>query len=449
MLFWAYSVTWVRNRHLSERLTWSRVPLSFFGLIWLGFGVTFIVRFLALVYDPEYFCATNLPLWYLPPETFSKIWLSLAAFWIAFCAAFVAAMSWLPKNPPQKFILIEDIVSLANINILDIIAISSSMLIIVLNTVSVPISLLTPLGRIAFLYLIPIIIAWFLYFEGRKIGVRRFTYLIPGIITYFFNPYREVMLTILLCVLLPALQLQRIRSWYKLALLMILFLLTATQINDTYRSYEWGGNELYRQEKTETRWEYWQREPQASPWVKLSNRFHGFDSTALTVFAVPDTFPYSNRFLLSELAIRALFPRMILDTKSEIQRGRKFSTTIWSLNERGGTVKRDSAMIAPSLPGDLYSVHGLPIVILGALCFGFLVGLLESWARGSAPGTRCLLLVLFGVSCVGAIERDFTNGLANIIQQVIVLFFVLFVAQAIISHKKSVPSKTRLAKLIK
>jgi hypothetical protein len=355
----------------------------------------------------------------------------------------VATVVWLPKTAPKQFTLIEKFISLQNLILFDIIAILCSVLIIAVNIFIIPKAILTPMGRIAILYLLPLSAAWVLYFRGDPIGARRFVYFIPGIISYILNPYREVLVVNFCCILLPALQLRRITSWYKLALWMLLFLLVSTQITQIYRDYLWMNTKYYYQEKLAAQWENWQQTPANAPWVKLENRFHGFDSMALTTFFVPNFMPYSDRPLLQEMLVRAFIPRLIYSSKSALQRGREFSKTIWTFNTRGKAGKED-AMIAPSLPGDLYSVYGLSSLIIGALCFGLLVGLLENWGRGLGTEARCLLLVGFGLQIAGALERDFTNGLANIIQQIIALYVFLIIVSVILTHTRSTSAKIKL-----
>jgi hypothetical protein len=140
---------------------------------------------------------------------------------------------------------------------------------------------------------------------------------------------------------------------------------------------------------------------------------------------VPDLFPYSERNIMIEFLTRGFLPRAIYYAKSDVQWGREFSAGIWALDEKGNIVSRFSAMIAPSMSGDLYSVNGLFMIILGAFLWGLIIGFLERWIRTMGPVASCVLIALFGLRVAGGIERDFVNASANIIQVLLVLLLVV------------------------
>jgi hypothetical protein len=425
LLFIATTFLWAASAWLAgdgtarESFGWRVIPLSLFGFAWLGFGVFFIFRFLILLYDPIYFGATNFPLTKIPAAGLSRSWYCLAIFWVAFCVGFKAMFWWRP-TAPNTIIHLEDLSSTRNIPVMDAIAIISTILIIIANNQNFPKSLLTPVGHLSSLYLLPVIMAWLLHYQGQEIGTRRFFYLIPGIISYLFNPYREILFLLMAGLILPAMRMKKAFSLVKITIGVLFFLLAATIMTNTYRDYLWGSSEEYDRGSLSEQWETWKVRPYKSPWVKLGIRFHGFDSVALTLYAVPLYIPFSDRNIVYELLVSGFIPRMILDTKAEKSRSREFSTSIWAIGSRGFIEKRAPAVIAPSMPGDLYSIYGVAGIIGGALLFGLLVSYMEGWVRSTGPATSCILIGFFGVGVAGSLERDFVWATATLIQHLIV-----------------------------
>lgn len=427
IILWAASLWLVKDPRSQTRSSWESVLLSFFGVVWIGFGVDFILRFLLLAYDPDLFQATNLPLTILPPEVLSDTFSYLALFWIFFCLGFLCLAVWITRDPPRILADIEQLVSPRMTPLLDAVAIITTVLIILPFFRMVPKALLVPFGRSASLCAVPALISWILYFNGEEIGTRRFIYLLPLALAYLLSPFRAALFTLILCILIPALQFKKNLSFYKVLIIFIIFLIVSTYVNNIYRAYLWGESDRGSVDQTfSEEWETWKRNPGKSPWVLAADRFHGFDAMALTVYAVPEIFPYSNRNLLYEFMLISFVPRLIMDSKPLEARGREFSTTIWSLGVRGVSY-RTSAAIAPSMPGDLYSIHGVLSVILGAFIFGLLVGLLENWLRGSTTTVKCIILPLFWTGVGGSIEEDLVLGVGTLIQYLIVFFITLVI----------------------
>jgi len=425
IILWAASLWLAKDPRSQPRFSWKSVLLSLFGVVWIGFGADFILRFLLLAYDPDYFQATTFPLTLLPPEVLSETFFYLALFWIFFCLGFLCLAVWMTRKPPRILADMEQLVSLRMTPLLDVVAIVTTFLIIIPSVGLVPKALLVPLGRAASLCAVPALVAWILYFRGEKIGTRRFIYLLPLALAYLLSPYRSNLLTLILCILIPALQFRKNVSLYMVLIGFFIFLIVSTYVNNIYRAYLWGESDRDSVNQTFSEdWETWKRNPEKSPWVLAANRFHGFDSMALTVYAVPEIFPYSDRNLLYEFIITSFVPRLIMDIKPLINRGRQFSTTIWALG-LSGIIKRPSAPIAPSLPGDLYSINGVPIVIRGAFIFGLVIGLLENWLRGSSATVKCIMLPIFWVGIAENIEQDLILGVGSIIQYLIVFFIAL------------------------
>lgn len=323
-VFWASSAWLAVDRNARETLTWRVIPLSLFGFAWLGFGAFFIFRFLILLYDPIYFEATNFSLTKIAATGLTRSWTCLAIYWVAFCLGFKIMLWWQPPTP-RIIINLEELSSTKNYQLMDAIAIIATILLVVTHDERFPRSLVTPIGDLASLYILPLLIAWLWHYQGQDIGLRRFLYLIPGIVSYLLNPYRVIIIFLLAGICLPALRIKKTFSLTKLMIGIVLFLMVITVMNNSYRRYVWGSTGEYNQGSLSEQWETWMVRPYLSPWWILATRFHGFDSLALTLYAVPRLIPFSERHIVHELLVGGLVPRMILDTKVEKSRSREFS----------------------------------------------------------------------------------------------------------------------------
>ena len=412
VFLWGLSFLLLKKVVWRDEVSLKIVFISLFGYAWAAFFVDFILRFLVLVYNPELFRRTNFPLWLLPERALSRTWLHLLIFWGVFCCGFLIVYSWLPKRGP-KILFRLDLLGYFHrdkIKVLDAIMAMTLIAAIWVNSPEIPTPriILTPLGRFSALYVIPLVIAWGLYYNGQPIKSRRFIYILPGIITYILSPYREHLLVLLLCWLIPAVVVGGKISTKKILVVLITFFIVGTILNSAYREIKWGPNVKNEERQT---------------WVLLSNRFHGFDSMSLTVYAVPHIFPYSERPIIRGL-IYQVIPRMFFPSKKEVRHARQFSTSIWAIDKPRGVIERPSAMIAPSISGDLYSIHGVFTLILGAFLWGGIVGYLDRWVRGLKPVGRCVLFSLFGLCVAGGLERDFVNAAASIIHLVIIVLLM-------------------------
>jgi hypothetical protein len=421
---WLWSVRLTREADTRQDWNWKNIPLSFFGLAWISFGITFISRFIFLLYDPEFFRATQFPLWRMPAATFTWTWISLTLFWLCFTGGYLAIMRLSPHRPLilEKLDLLAAPASLLT---LDILVVCCSILIILSGREIVPRALSTPLGILGGFYAIAATTVWFNAFQGRPAGLRKFLYLIPGILVYLYSPYRALIFAVILCVLVPVLKTRRRLSLTSFLLAMLVLLLVATIVNDYRRSAM--KPEHDRRHDASLSDETWgSKEHRTQPsWGRIIDRFHGIDSMALNTHFVPSYFPYSHLNIFSDLLWR-IIPRSLMDKKSEVHRGQKFSVTIWAMGERGLT-KRDEANISPSMCADLYQIDGLPLVVVGAAFYGLLVGLLESWQRRGTPLNSCILLALFGMPVALGIEQEFNFAAATLVQMIIgLLCFLLF-----------------------
>jgi hypothetical protein len=420
---WAVSVILTRDPARPHVWSWRAIPLSLFGLAWIIVGITFFLRFPAVWYDPEFFRASQFPLWKLPATTFTWTWIALTLYWLAFAAGYFLITH---LSPPRPTLLgkLDLLASPENALILDLLVCCCCCLIILSGQGFIPRALGTPLAILGGFFVIGATIEWFGYFQGQSVGLRRFFYLIPGILIYFFSPFRTYIFAVALCILNPALKTRRWMSLATFSLAMVALLIIATIVNDyrraRIRENLYGSPEITLSNEALG----WQDEPENAPWVRLSKRFHGFDSLALTVHFVPSVFPYTQLNVFTEL-IRRVIPRAVIEKEAHTHRGRKFSTTIWAMGERG-LVRRPEANISPSMCADLYQINGIILIIIGAAFYGLLVGLLDSWQKRGYPLSSCILLTLFGVPVAMGIEQEFNFAASTLIQMLIGLFFLLF-----------------------
>jgi len=437
LLFWVASAMLAENRHARAALKWKIIPLSLFGFAWIDFGVIYIFRFLALLYDPVLFCATQFPMWEMPNHILSETFLYVGVYWSILCLGMVISKEVFSRRLPRFLKRLTLIEVPGNFQALDLLASICIISILLVNSPwgLIPNMLLTPLGVIGSLWVIPPTIAWYFHFRGFKVSLgRRILYLVPGAIIFLLSPYREHLLRVVLCLLLPFLLTRPRVRLVRVCGLIGIFLLISSIILYIYRPFYWGDQSL-KEASQYASWTTWKEEPRKAPWIMLANRFSGFDASALTVLLVPSVFPYENRNILKELMMTALIPRIVNWDKTTLGRGRSFSTSIWAYTERGEILDRESAPIAPSMFGDLWSSGGLGTVILGALVWGILIGLLECWRRVLPPGAAAVLIVFLAPLVGGGMERDFIHANATIIQSVIVLLiFVSFLPNKMIRY---------------
>ena len=387
------------------------------------FGLTFIFRFCALAYDPEFFRTTQFPLWKMSPVTLTWAWIAITFYWLAFIISYVV-MTRMSRRGSALLGRLELLALPENLPILDLLVIISSCLAILSGRQFIPLALRTPFGILAGFYVIAATTVWFYYFKGQPLGPRNFLYLIPGVLIYFFSPFRALIFGSLLCIIVPALKTRRWFSFSGFFVTMLALLLLTTVIND-YRRARMKAEFHNWQDPTLTDEAVGSKELNQKPsWVRLVDRFHGFDSVALTIRFVPSVFPYSQINIFTDL-FRRVIPRAVLDKKSETHRGQEFSTTIWAMGERG-RVRRKASNISLTMCADLFHINGIPLVIVGAAFYGLLVGLLESWQRRSDPLSSCIFLALFGMPVALGVEQDFTFATSTLIQVLIGFFFFLF-----------------------
>ena len=423
---WLACIPLAGSRHERSTLGWRVLPLSLFGFAWIGFGADFVFRFLALAYDPVLFRATRYPLWLLPAKEFWRTWLCLGAYWCLLCVGMVVVIKIMPRRLPHVFHRLDGLATKRNVAALDLLASGAATAILVTWLVPLPGGLATPVGHFCSLWVIPAAMAWHMHLRGDGMRLRRYLYMLPGVLMFIISPYREHLLMLFLCVALPLIALRSKVGLLKTALAVAAALVASTVLTQVYRPVKWEGEKLAKSEEYAS-WRLWKEQPQSAPWTKLSMRFHGFDSAALTVWLVPKTIARVERDIPVELAVSAFLPRIFLAGKIHIQRGRLFSTSIWAYDESGSRSPLQSAMIAPSMVGDLWAAGGAAAVAMGALAWGALIGLLECWRRALQPAAASALVAFLAFRVAGGMERDFVLSVATIIQVLIVLAAVLCV----------------------
>jgi hypothetical protein len=420
---WALSVLCARNPASPRGWSWRDILLSFFGLAWLAFGITFIFRFAVLVYDPYLFRATQFPLWKMPAAVLTWSWITLTIYWLALVLGYLVIVWWSPPRPSllRKLDLLGSPEYLLT---LDILVFCCTCLAILSGREAIPKAISTPMAILGSFYAIAATTVWLGRFQGQPLGARAMLYLIPGVMVYFFSPFRTLIFAVVLCVMIPALMTRRWSSLPAFVVAVVALLIVTTVINDYRRARIKA--ELYDQPDTTLSEEVWgSRQHRTSPsWVRLINRFHGFDSVALTVHFVPSLFPFSRLNVFTDLAWRVV-PRSIVDKKGDLQRGQDFSTTIWAMGDKGLT-KRPAANISPTMCADLYHVNAIPLVLIGGAFYGLLIGLLESWQRKGGLLSSCILLALFGIPVAVGLEQEFDFAAATLIQITIALLLFLF-----------------------
>jgi hypothetical protein len=373
------------------------------------------------VLDPKTFQASATPLWTIPDYifiyTFSLLILFIICISLSYKYALLIKVAAF-QNISKKFELFPSKNAIFFLDFLTFISMISTLLISSLLLI-LPRALLTPVTYLSSIFIIPATYVWYWYFSGEKIGGRRYLYLLPGILAYFFQPFREQILTIASCIIIPLIVINPNFKIKKLIIQGILAFVVITFLNYSYRDIVWGN------QSTKQKFDVagWVNEPFTSPWVQAVSRFHGFDSFLLTVSAVPRIFPFQNRNIPIELITTTFLPRILYVDKSEnsSSRGIFFSESVWSI---GMINEKVSARIAPSMPGDLFSAYGIIMLVIGGLIWGFFIGMFEKWQLNSSDLVKAVLITFIGTKVFSSVERDFIIVVSYLIQILIVVYFL-------------------------
>lgn len=154
----------------------------------------------------------------------------------------------------------------------------------------------------------------------------------------------------------------------------------------------------------------------------------------LTVELVPALEPHSGQNLLVSPFLRGFIPRFIYRGKGAANAGMNFGTRIWAYDDPL-TRATSGASIAPSMPGDLYDAGGVLYIVLGALIFGGILGLVDGWKAHLPAFCGAAITVLVATQCAMSVERDFDNSVATFIQTLVV--FVSAAALIALAHRRN------------
>jgi hypothetical protein len=282
-----------------------------------------------------------------------------------------------------------------------------------------PPALVRPLSLIGALWVVPAASAWLLALGGgrTRLAVRRWIYLLPGLVSFALEPFRERLLLMLLVPLVAALCAGRRPRLVPLVVVLAIFAIASTLAVSWYRQVAWDGESVTASN------EYldpavWRKDPYYAPWTALLRRFHSFDSLVFHAYLVPDVVPFEERNPFVDLLLEGFVPRALWPDKPESRRAMIFSVTLWSYGEEEhGT----EANIAPSMAGDLYGVGGWLWVGLGGAAWGALLGVLDRWRERLSPGGQAIVIATLALLAAGGIERDFPRAAATLVQSAIVL----------------------------
>jgi hypothetical protein len=415
---------WMMSARLvpgSAREGWTALLKSLYGLVWLGFGLDIVLRFLLLSYNAVEWGNYTSRLVALPVETVNLALVYCGIFWLLVSVGYAVAVR---RRTPGPLVLTEiftlELVYSAAIPV----AVVCAVLFYLVDTPHlIPLPLLTPLAGLAGLYMVPATIVWWDHFRrpvpGWRIGTVHLMVLLPALVNGWRSPYRENFAPVFLVPLIGAVFAGRRPALRKLGPAVVICFLFVSSVVTSYRRIKW---ENTRPEQVVTD----ARSAGVVGWFtgdfgERMSRFHSFDSLLLTVQVVPDARPYSGRSVLVAPFVKGFVPRFIYGADKEIaDAGQKFGAGIWAydnpmVRDHGG------AAIAPSMPGDLYDSGGLLDVVLGALIWGTLLGLVDGWKAHLPVFCSAAITALVATHCAMSIERDFDHEVAGLIQTFLLL----------------------------
>lgn len=410
---WLVTVPLLRRRGHG----WRAVPLSLLGWSWIGFGLAFVARFWVLSVDAVSYGDMSERLLGMPPSVIDQALLLSLAYW----GSVLLAYRLIPARSFNPLASLDSLVGWHAVAMLDALALVSVVAMVLgADLERTPPALVRPLALVGSLWVVPATTAWFLALGSRRrrLAVRRWVYLLPGLLSFALEPFRERLLLMLLIPLLAALfagRRPRLAPWL---VVLALFAIASTLAVSWYRQVAWEG------ESVTARNEYldpsvWRKEPYYAPWTAVLRRFHSFDSLVFHAYLVPDVVPFeSERNPLVDLLLEGFVPRALWPDKPESRRAMIFSVTLWSYGE---DTPGPEANIAPSMAGDLYGVGGWLWVVIGGAAWGALLGGLDRWRERLSPGGQAIVVSTLALLAAGGIERDFPRAAATLVQSAIVL----------------------------
>ena len=395
---------------------WRAVPTALFGWSWIGFGLAFVARFWVLSVDAVTYGDLSERLIALPASTVNEALMLAGLYWITVSVAF--GLTRAPRlNPLESIGRVVASGGAAAYDVTVVVAVVAMLLLATGEYVSPVLN--RPLGLITSLWAFPATAAWALSLRsgGERFGFRRWIYLLPGLVAFSVEPFRERLLLMLLVPLVAALFAGRRLRLSVVCGGFVAFALASTVAVGWYRQITWEGQTV-RESVEVLDPQLWLKESYHAPWTAVLRRFHSFDSLVFYVSLVPEVVGYeTDRNPLADVALEGFVPRALYPDKPESRRAMIFSTTLWGYSDVGHM----ESNIAPSMAGDLYGAGGWQWVLIGAACWGLLLGVLDRWSGRLEPSARAVVVASLALLAAGGIERDFPRAVATLIQNAIVL----------------------------
>ncbi len=432
IVFAATVLCWLGSLHLIpnwRRNGWPAILQSVYGIVWLDFGLDILLRFAMLAYNAVEWGNGTPRLVALSPDIVNTTLIYSGAFWVLVTLAYAVAVRRRGAGPLA-------VTSTISPDFAYSIAVPFSMLASIgyylAETGRLPLAVLTPVVLLSSLYLVPAVVVWWDHFRRpgplRRIGSLQAMVLLPAIVRGVVSPYRENLAPIVLIPLTAALFAGRRPRLTRLVPLGLVCLLLFSIVVQSYRKLKWEG---VRAEELSSE----MRQDGLTGWISVASgepvhRFHGFDSFLLTAALVPSLEPHTGRNVLASALLRGILPRAIYSGKAGTTAGFDFGTQIWAYDN---PISRQTggASIAPSMPGDLYHAGGLRYIVLGALIWGTLLGLVDGWKAYLPAFAGAAVTVLVMTQCAMSVERDFDNSVATFMQTVLVFVVVAWVASLV------------------
>jgi hypothetical protein len=426
LIFAGLITCWLVSLRLVPNWTqegWPSLLKSFYGIVWMGFGLDIILRFLELTYNAVEWSSGSLRLVALPPATISATLAWCTVYWFMVCLGFGVVVRRPGQGPFRHTKVFTPEFSYA-------IAVPSAALALLGFYLTegpsrLPLALLTPIGLLSNLYMVPAAVIWWDHFRrpGPKwrIGAIHLLVLLPGLVRAWVSPYRENLAPIFLIPLIAALFAGKRPALRKLVPAALIWLLLVTTVVASYRRIKWENarpNEVLSEFQQATAADWF-----TGSWADSVRRFHGFDSMLLTVALVPSLEPHSGRDVLFLPFVHGFVPRFLYGNKSRELAGTNFGERIWAFDD---PVAREQRVgnIAPSMPGDLFEAGGVLFVALGGMIWGIVLALADGWKKHLPPYCAAAVLPLLMTHCAMSIERDFDLTVATFIQMLLVTVLV-------------------------
>jgi hypothetical protein len=408
---------------------WRDVLLSLRGLAWCGFGFGIVLRFFLLAADAETFTSPSI---HLPERSAYAVDLALVGaltYWVAFGA--VAALAQLPLVRRRlHFELPRQVDRFPPAVLLPAAGIAAACTIAALSG-ALPAALVTPLGVLGSMWVIPATTACLQKFRGQPIAwwvvVATF---VPAALAFVLNPYREQILLVMLVVLTAAVVAGRRVPLSIVMPAAVALALVSTIGVTSYRRVLWD-NYSVDEEVMRVSASDWSDDD--GPWLAILRRFHVLDSLLLTVDLVPDVYPYTDQPVVLDGITRALVPRLLMPDKDQSDQGQRFQALFWSYYDNP-TREEATASIAPSMPGSLYEAGGLIAIASGALVWGLLLTLIDLAKHRLHSAMAVSLHLVCATPALAGVERDYVLASSALLQTLVIFIAICVVVRLFTSR---------------